>query len=95
MTTGISQVVVDESQGVSYFLIDTLQVRGKDGEAVLESCRAKVDVQGTDLTQEEVYAKFIKGEYSNFTEIVREKVGSKTNVVNNQLQDNVDEIEFL
>ncbi len=95
VTTSISQVVKDETRGVSYFLVDTLQGRAVDGNIILESCRARIEVEGTDLTQEEVYAKFIRGEHSSFTEIVREKVGSKTGVVNNQLKDNVDEIELL
>lgn len=62
---------------------------------IVESCRAMVEVEGTGLTQEEVYAKFIKGEHSSFTEIVREKVGEKVGVVNNELQTDVDEIELL
>lgn len=95
VTTGISQVVKDEEKGVSYFLIDTLQGRAEDGDMTVESCRARVEVEGTDLTQEEVYAKFINGEHSSFTEIVREKVGSKTGVVNNEINDNVEEIELF
>ncbi len=95
VTTGISQVVKDETRGVSYFFIDTLQGRTVDDDVAIESCRAMVIVDGTDLTQEEVYAKFIRGEYLSFTEILREKVGSKTGIVGNQLHDNVDEIELL
>ena len=92
VTTGISQVVKDIDNNVSYFLIDTLQGRDEDGKIVLESCRARVEVKGTNLTQEEVYAKFINGEHSSFTEIVREKSDNKAGVVNNQIQEDVDDV---
>lgn len=95
VTTGVSQVVRDEENGVSFFIIDTLQGRAVDGNMVVESCRARVEVEGTDLTQEEVYAKFINGDHSKFTEIIREKVGSKAGVVNNQMREGVEEIEFF
>ena len=90
--TGISQVVKDVDNNFSYFLIDTLQGREKNGRIVLESCRARVEVEGTNLTQEEVYAKFINGEHSSFTEIVREKSDNKAGVVNNQIQEDVDDV---
>lgn len=92
LTTGISQVVKDFDKNISYFIIDTLQGRDKDGDIVLESCRAKVEVKGTDLTQEEVYAKFINGEHSSFTEIIREKTNDKVGIVNNQVQEDVDDV---
>ena len=95
MTTGISQVVRDTDRGVSYFIVDTLQGRVQGKDIVFESCRARVEVEGTDLSQEEVYAKFINGEHSKFIEIVREKVGEKVGVINNELQTGVDEIELL
>lgn len=95
MTTSISQVVRDSDRGVSYFLIDTLQGRENNGDIILESCRARVEVEGTDISQEEVYAKFIKGEHTKFVEIVREKVGEKTGIIDNELHTDVEEIEFL
>ncbi len=95
MTTNISQVIKDEEKGISYFLVDTLQGRENNGDIVVDTCRARVEIEGTDLSQEEVYAKFVKGEYSSFVELAREKVGSKVSVVNNALASDVEEIELL
>ncbi len=94
MTTNISQVVKDNERDVSYFLIDTLQGRENNGKMIIEKCQSRVEVKGTDLTQEEVYAKFIAGEYSNFIEISRDTF-SKTYIMNNELVDDVENIELF
>ena len=94
MTTNISQVVKDNERDVSYFLIDTLQGRENNGKMIIEKCQSRVEVKGTDLTQEEVYANFIAGEYSNFIEVFRDTF-SKTYIMNNELVDDVENIELF
>lgn len=61
---------------------------------IIEKCQARVEVKGTDLTQEEVYAKFIAGEYSNFIETVREPINNSY-IINNELVDDVENIELF
>lgn len=95
MTTSVSGVVKDEAKNESYFFVDTVQVRKEGDVQVLDSCRAIVTVEGTELSQEEVYAKFIRGEYKKFTEVIREKAGEKVGIANGELTNGVEEIEFL
>ncbi len=101
MTTNISGVVKDEEKNESYFFIDTVQGynKGQPGsetqKIVLDSCRAMVVVEGTDLSAEEIYAKFISGEHKRFVEVVRERAGEKTGVVNGKLTNDVEEIELM
>lgn len=95
MTTSISGVVRDEEKNESYFFIDTLQGRTEGDKKILDSCRAMVTVEGANLSQAEVYAKFISGDYKKFSEVIREKCGEKVGVANGELQNNVEEIEFL
>lgn len=100
MVTNISEVVKDEKNNVSYFLLDSLQARlnGSQGsskqDVVIESCRSKIEIEGTNLSEEEVYAQFIAGNYKRVVDVIRKNVGS-TSVVDHQQQDNVDELEFL
>ncbi len=99
VTTGITSVLKDQEKNESYFYIDTIQVlntaaQGEDGSLKLASCRARVAVEGANLSQEEVYAKFINGEHKSFVEIVREKIGPKTGIYKGQVCQDVEEIEL-
>lgn len=96
VTTGVSQVIKSEEKGVSYFYVDTLQGRAQDGKIIMESCRARVEIKGINLSQEEVYAKFILGEYDTFYETERELIGfEKVSTVDNKLVTADEELEFL
>ncbi len=100
LTTGISKVVRDEEKNESYFFVDSLQVvnNAKQGatsdKLKIDSCRAMVVVEGANLSQEEVYAKFLSGQHKNFVELVRERLGSKVGVLNGKIQEDVEEIEL-
>ena len=94
MVTNVSQVAKDANKNVSFFLVDTLQGRNDGDKVVIESCRAKIEVQGTNLSQEEVYAQFLAGNAS-MTEIVREKAGSKAGIMENEVKTDINEIEMF
>ena len=94
VTTNISQVVKDNERNVSYFFIDTLQGRENNGKMITEKCQARVEIEGTNLSQEEVYAKFIAGEYSNFIEIIREPINNSY-IINNELVDDIENIQLF
>lgn len=93
ITTNVSQVVKNFEKNMSYFLVDTLQVRSDGANAILESCRARIEVKGTNLSQEEVYAQFLAGN-ATMTEIIREKAGFKTGIMENEIKD-INEIEMF
>lgn len=69
VTTGISSVYEDDERNVSFFYVDTIQAFPKGDDVYWKSCKARVEVEGVGLTPEEVYAKFIAGEHSNFVEL--------------------------
>lgn len=101
MTTGISSVARNEQRNESYFYIDTLQAiaNGKPGEDFedfkLDSCRTMVVIEGANLTNEEVYAKFIRGEQKEFIELVRHTNSEKVGIYDGKVKEDVEEIEFL
>lgn len=69
VTTGISNVYEDDERNVSFFYVDTIQAFPKGDDVQWKSCKARVEVEGVGLNPEEVYAKFIAGEHSNFVEL--------------------------
>ena len=70
ITSGISTVYSDEEQDISFFYIDTIQaVVSETGRVEWKPCKARVTVDGANLPVNDVYAKFIKGEHTSFTEL--------------------------
>ncbi len=100
ITTGITGVMRDFRKNESYFYVDTLQLFNdakegkKNAKLRVESCRAKVTVEGANLSQEEVYAMFIKGEHTGFDEVIREKTSPKTGTYKGEVYQDVEEIEL-
>ena len=65
----ISEVKKDADRNVSYFYIDSLIYNNKN----LEYQKARVEVEGVDLTQAQVYAKFIKsGQDVKFVQLAQQ-----------------------
>ena len=65
----ISEVNKDADRNVSYFYIDSLIYNNKN----LEYQKARVEVEGVDLTQAQVYAKFIKsGQDVKFVQLAQQ-----------------------
>ena len=65
MVLDISNVSRDNEKNVSYFTVDSVSQSGE--KYVLSNYR--VEVEGTDISSEDVYAKFIAGQYSQFYKI--------------------------
>ncbi len=101
MTTGISSIARDKEKNECYFYVDTLQAisNSKPGDRFndykLETCRTMVVVEGADLSNEEVYAKFIRGEQKEFLELIRNTNSEKTGIIDNKVEKDVEEIEML
>ena len=69
----ISEVKKDADRNVSYFYIDSLIYNNKN----LEYQKARVEVEGVDLTQAQVYAKFIKsGQDVNFVQLAQQNISN-------------------
>lgn len=70
----ISEVKKDADRNVSYFYIDSLIYNDKN----LEYQEARVEVEGVDLTQAQVYAKFIKsGQDVNFVQLAQQNISNE------------------
>lgn len=70
----ISEVKKDADRNVSYFYIDSLIYNNKN----LEYQKARVEVEGVDLTQAQVYAKFIKsGQDVNFVQLAQQNISNE------------------
>ena len=69
----ISEVNKDADRNVSYFYIDSLIYNNKN----LEYQKARVEVEGVDLTQAQVYAKFIKsGQDVKFVQLAQQNISN-------------------
>ena len=69
----ISEVNKDADRNVSYFYIDSLIYNNKN----LEYQKARVEVEGVDLTQAQVYAKFIKsGQDVKFIQLAQQNISN-------------------